>query len=504
MFPLGDDPTIRSFGPSRFFNRELSWLAFNRRVLALAEDPQLPVLERVKFVAIVSANLDEFFQVRVGALHEQLRAGVIAKSFDGRSADQQCAEIRERTLALLARQSAVLAEQIAPLLVANGIRIAAWKDLDEAAKGVAIDYFTSHVEPVLTPLSVDRAHPFPAISNLSLNLAVWLERPRELRGRLRAREGAADAPALREARRRRAAAADRRADRIPARSALPRHAHPRTSPVPRDARRRPRARRRRGRRPARSRRRGLAAPPAHQSSRAARSRRARCRRPCARCCERISSCAARTSTNSTRCTGLAALWELHDLPRPELKLPPELPVQPLALRGEEPDRAADFFEVLRREDVLVHHPYESFRGSVEAFICQAAARSARAGHQAHALPHVGPGESRGARALPARRSAGKQVVVLVELQARFDEQANIERAQLLEDAGAHVVYGVDRTEDAREDRARRAPGGRRPAPLLPHRHGQLQPDHRAASTRTSACSPPRPRSAATWPRCSTT
>ena len=175
--PFGDDATIRSFGPSRFLNRELSWLAFNSRVLALAEDEALPLLERVKFLAIVSANLDEFFQVRVGALHEQLRVGVAAKSFDGRSAGEQCAEIRARTLELIERQRTLLAERLAPLLVEHGIRIASWKDLGESAKGAAIEYFESHVEPILTPLSVDRAHPFPAISNLSLNLGVWLENP---------------------------------------------------------------------------------------------------------------------------------------------------------------------------------------------------------------------------------------------------------------------------------------------------------------------------------------
>ena len=131
---LGDDDTVRSFGPGRFFNRELSWLDFNARVLALAEDESLPLLERVKFVAICSANLDEFFQVRVGALHEQLRARVDARSPDGRSAAQQCAEIRARVLTLLGRQHALLAAQLAPALVARDIRIATWKDLGASAR----------------------------------------------------------------------------------------------------------------------------------------------------------------------------------------------------------------------------------------------------------------------------------------------------------------------------------------------------------------------------------
>src|SRR5512134_1065923 len=165
--PLGDDETIRSFGPSRFFNRELSWLEFNARVLALAEDVALPLLERVKFTAIFSTNLDEFFQVRVGALHEQLRAHVSVRAFDGRDAENQCAEIRARTLELLARQRTLLAEELAPLLVANGIRIASWRAGGAARRDAPPHCYPSHLGRVLAPLSVDRAHPFPAISNLS-------------------------------------------------------------------------------------------------------------------------------------------------------------------------------------------------------------------------------------------------------------------------------------------------------------------------------------------------
>jgi polyphosphate kinase len=437
---LGDDATIRSFGASRFFNRELSWLAFNERVLALAEDESLPLLERVKFVAIVSSNLDEFFQVRVGALHEQIRAGVSVKSFDGRTAEQQCAEIRERTLALIARKRAVLAERLAPLLVASGIRIATWKDLDEGARGLAIDFFASHVEPVLTPLSVDGAHPFPAISNLSLNLGVWLENP----------EDSAVSFA-----------------RVKVPSSLPRFVklgdgepllpiedligaqldqlfpgmrileqHPFRVTLDADLE--------------------LDEGEADDLLEAVAEglqRRLRMNHPVRlevergmpenmRALLRENLGLRREDEYEFESLGnLASLWELYELPRPELKLAPEAAVQPAALRSEEKDRSADFFEVLRREDVLVHHPYESFRGSVEEFIWQAA-RDPNVLAIKHTLYRTSGRENPVVLALCHAAQAGKQVAVVVELRARFDEQANIERAQLLERAGAHVVYGV--------------------------------------------------------------
>ncbi len=437
---LGDDATIRSFGASRFFNRELSWLAFNERVLALAEDESLPLLERVKFVAIVSSNLDEFFQVRVGALHEQIRAGVSVKSFDGRTAEQQCAEIRERTLALIARMRAVLAERLAPLLVASGIRIATWKDLDEGARGLAIDFFASHVEPVLTPLSVDGAHPFPAISNLSLNLGVWLENP----------EDSAVSFA-----------------RVKVPSSLPRFVklgdgepllpiedligaqldqlfpgmrileqHPFRVTLDADLE--------------------LDEGEADDLLEAVAEglqRRLRMNHPVRlevergmpenmRALLRENLGLRREDEYEFESLGnLASLWELYELPRSELKLAPEAAVQPAALRSEEKDRSADFFEVLRREDVLVHHPYESFRGSVEEFIWQAA-RDPNVLAIKHTLYRTSGRENPVVLALCHAAQAGKQVAVVVELRARFDEQANIERAQLLERAGAHVVYGV--------------------------------------------------------------
>ncbi|HEY8123788.1 MAG TPA: polyphosphate kinase 1 [Myxococcota bacterium] len=438
--PLGDDETIRSFGPSRFLNRELSWLEFSARVLALAEDPALPLLERVKFTAIFCTNLDEFFQVRVGALHEQLRAGVAVKSFDGRTASAQCDEIRARVLQLLERKRAVFTQQLLPQLALAGIRLATWKDLDEPARAVASEYFASHVEPVLTPLSVDRAHPFPAISNLSLNLAVWLENPENAAVAFARVKVPATLPRfvklgqgepllpIEEL-------IGAKLDRLfPGMRILERHPFRVTLDADLE----------------------LDEGEADDLLEAVAEglqRRLRMNHPV-----RLET--AHTMPADMRelllenlelnaldvydfegLTDLGDLWELYDLARPEHKFTTERSVQPLALRGEEPDRAADFFEVLRREDVLVHHPYESFRGSVEEFIWQAA-RDPSVLAIKHTLYRTSGRENPVVLALCHAAQAGKQVAVVIELRARFDEQANIERAQLLERAGAHVVYGV--------------------------------------------------------------
>jgi polyphosphate kinase len=438
--PLGDDATVRSFGPGRFLNRELSWLDFNARVLALAEDAALPLLERVKFAAIFSTNLDEFFQVRVGALHEQLRARVAARSADGRDAEQQCAEIRTRTLALLARQHALLARELAPRLVQAGIRIATWKDLGESARAAASEYFASHVEPVLTPLSVDRAHPFPAISNLSLNLGVWLENPGDASVafarvkvpqtlprfvKLGAGEPLLPIEELIGAKLDQLFHGMRILEQHPFRVTLDAdleldegEADDLLEAIAEGLQRRLRMNR-----PVR-----LEVEGAMPENMRALLR------------ENL-ELGAEDEYEFDGLTDLGDLWELYDLPRAELKLAPELPVQPPALRGEEADRAANVFEVLRREDVLVHHPYESFRGSVEEFVWQAA-RDPNVLAIKHTLYRTSGRENPVVLALCHAAQAGKQVAVVVELRARFDEQANIERAQLLERAGAHVVYGV--------------------------------------------------------------
>ena len=161
----------------RFLNRELSWLAFNERVIALAEDGEAPLLERVKFLAIVANSLDEFFQVRVAGLKRQQVAGLaLPRSADGLTPSEQLARIGERALALAHRQGRLYGE-LSPLLAGEGIRILRWSELDEGQVRTLQAVFSTRIFPVLTPLAVDPGHPFPYISNLSLNLAIRVEDP---------------------------------------------------------------------------------------------------------------------------------------------------------------------------------------------------------------------------------------------------------------------------------------------------------------------------------------
>jgi polyphosphate kinase len=164
-------------GPHRLLNRELSWLDFNARVLALAEDPNRPLLERAKFLAIFSSNLDEFVQVRVSGLQEQVVAGIRAKTPDGMDPLQQLRAIGARIDELVTRQANLFTKEIAPALEDVGIAFSNWEELDDDDREYLVEVFEARVFPVLTPLAVDPAHPFPYISNLSLNLAVVVRDP---------------------------------------------------------------------------------------------------------------------------------------------------------------------------------------------------------------------------------------------------------------------------------------------------------------------------------------
>src|SRR5437868_137447 len=161
----------------QLLNRELSWLDFNGRVLALADDTSTPLLERAKFLAIFSQNLDEFFQVRVAGLKEQVIAGVGPTAPDGRSPAQQLLDLRLRVEELTVRQEQIFLEEVAPALADVGVRFSAWEELDEDDHKFLVETFEQRIFPVLTPLAVDPGHPFPYISNLSLNLAVSLRDP---------------------------------------------------------------------------------------------------------------------------------------------------------------------------------------------------------------------------------------------------------------------------------------------------------------------------------------
>ncbi len=437
--PVAARPTA-AIGENRYLNRELSTLQFNERVLALADDPAAPLLERAKFAAIFAANLDEFYQVRVAGLKRQVAAGTVTTSPDGLTAAQQLAKIDRRVRKLATRHARLFAEEIRPGLAAADVRIVHWADLDDEARAQLGETFTDQIFPVLTPLAVDPGHPFPYISNLSLNLAV-LVRDQASRRRLFARikvppllprfmyvEGNGHGPAWVPLEDVIAAnldslfpgmsIAESWAFRVTRHSDLEiddDEAEDLLETIEEELRR-------------------------QRFSRAVRLE-VEAGMP-----DHVIALLGRELQISTGDThelegplGLADLWSLVGLDRPDLKPPPFHPVipRPLAPTAEGP---ADVFAALRAEDILVHHPYDSFAGSVQAFIEQAAVDpSVLAIKQ---TLYRTSGESPIVDALIRAAAAGKQVVVLVELKARLDEEANIAWARKLEQAGCHVVYGL--------------------------------------------------------------
>jgi polyphosphate kinase len=418
----------------RFLNREFSWLDFNARVLALAEDASNRLLERVKFLAIFGSNLDEFFQVRVAGLQEQREAGVGQASPEGLTPEEQLAGITERVLELYRRTDTLWVEDLRPALEKEGVRLVDWAELDAHDREHLGELFRERVFPVLTPLSVDPAHPFPYISSLSLNLAALVRDP---------------------------SSGERRFARVKVPPLLPRFIEmpdgERFVPIEQV----------------------IAAHldvlfPGmeivdHSSFRLTRDadfeleeeeggdlleaiesvlrRRLRGATPVRLELDAASSDEVRTLLTRELALlpdevyvaeGLldpSALWSLHELDRPELKDDPWTPVTQPRLEGVE-----DFFEALSKGDLLVHHPYDSFETSVEAFIEQAAQDPSVLAIK-QALYRTSE-DSPIVRALARAAEAGKQVVALVELQARFDERANITQARTLEQAGVHVVYGI--------------------------------------------------------------
>ena len=494
------DQRRRSVSDVRLLNRELSWLDFNGRVLALAEEPGVPLLERVKFCAIFSSNLDEFFQVRVAALKDQVAAGLARPAPDGltppRSSTRSCDAVNE----LRRRAGARLLDELLPSWPTGRRTLVDWADLAPHEHRELMAFFEQRIFPVLTPLAVDPAHPFPYISNLSLNLARDGQRPRHRRASLRPGEGAQRrSPGWSRCPTARGSCRSRRSSRPSCTSCssgmvveehavfrVTRNADLTLEEEEADdllAAVEMELRRRRFGRAVRlevqhgiSREmldllvRELDLEPGDVSQHRARS----------------------TSPACSSCTALD---------RPELKDEPWPPVTAGRIcRAEAEDRS--IFSVIRERALLVHHPYESFASSVENFIAQAA-DDPKVQTIKMTLYRAG-GDSPIARSLIRAAERGVQVAVLVELKARFDEATNVGWAKALERAGVHVVYGLVGSEDPRQVRARGAQRRRRPAPLLPHRHRQLQLARRPASTRTSASSRATRRSAPTSPSCSTT
>jgi len=423
-------------GPDRFLSRELSWLAFNGRVLSLAEDAELPLLERVKFVAICAKNLDEFFQVRVAGLKAQVDAGVLSASPDGKSPSEQLQEIRLRVEELVRREERVFSKELVPRLAEQGISFVDWDALSERDRARLRHEYETRIHPALTPLAVDPAHPFPWISNLSLNLAVLVDEASGTRRFARVKVP----PVLP----RFADLADGRL--LPIERLIAAHLDllfPGTTivgawafRVTRDAE--------------------LLVDEGEADDLLAAIESGLHRRLRVNDAVRLEIDAA-AAPEVTQLLGeglelgdadvylqrgpldLGALWQVFGLERPDLKYPPWQPAtQPRLARTA---KREDLFSVLRAGDVMVHHPYDSFGSSVEGFLEQAA-RDPDVLAIKHTLYRTAVRENRVLRALIQAAQDGKEVVTLVEIKARFDEEANIEWARSLESAGGNVVYGL--------------------------------------------------------------
>jgi len=426
---------VLSFGPERFSSRELSRLEFGARLLDLADDPAMPLLERCKFVAIFADMIDEFFQVRVVSLEDKVAAGVQTPSLDGVRPKQQLAAIRERVLSLVERQDRIVLDVLLPTLASNGIAVVPFASLDNEAREKLTKYFDQHVYPVLTPLAVDPGHPFPMISNLSLNIAVTVRDEETNEERSARIKVPSSLPRFLDAGNGQLVLLEElitanlsrlfpgmtigRADlfRVTRNADLTLdedEADDLLVALEVELRRR---------------RFGEALRVEIQSGMAPEFLEL--------LIEQLDI--ARSNVYITDAPlGLHDLWSLYKIDRPELKGEGWSPLTPKRLLSG--DRVGDIFEAIREGDVLLHHPYESFSDSVEMFIAQAAVDPQVVGIKQ--TLYRTSGDSPIVASLIRAAELGKQVVALVELKARFDEAANISWAKALEDAGVHVVYGI--------------------------------------------------------------
>ena len=424
----------------RYLNRELSWLDFNARVLALARETELPLLERAKFLAIFASNLDEFYMVRVAGLKRRDKTGLSVRSADGQTPAEQLGRISVRTRELCDEQTRIFRDEIRPELEEAGIRILHWRELTEDEHVSMSELFRNSIFPVLTPLAVDPAHPFPYISGLSLNLGVIIRDPESGQEHfarvkipdnvprfVRVARGEPDTYAF-----------------VPAEEIIAAHLNElfqgmeivehHVFRVTRNADmeveedrdedllqalERELARRRFG--SAVRLEIGDGTTPRME-----------------RILQRELEVEPADVFRYSEILDLTGLWGIHKLDLPDLKDPPMVPATPPAF-GER-ETARNIFSSLQEGDVLVEHPYDSFATTVQRFIEQAAADE-----DVLAIKQTlyrTSGDSPIVNALVDAAAAGKQVVTLVEIKARFDEQNNIRWARELERAGVHVVYGL--------------------------------------------------------------
>ncbi|MBJ7358940.1 polyphosphate kinase 1, partial [Nocardioides sp.] len=425
----------------RFLDRELSWLRLNQRVLELAEDRQLPLLERVRFAAIFTSNLDEFFMVRVAGLKRRIAAGLAVRAASGALPRDVLEAIWTHSRELSERHARVFRDDLVPELSSEGIELVRWADLDRDEQKYCKKLFKERVFPVLTPLAVDPAHPFPYISGLSLNLAVVIRNPKSSKqhfARVKVPQIFARFVPLGNER------------FVPLEDVIGEHLkrlfpgmdilEVHTFRVTRNedleveeddaenllaALEKELLRRKFG-------------PPVRLEVEESMTDSV---------LDLLISELGVSEQEVFRLPGPLDLRGLHgiaDQNREDLKFPAFVPTTHTLLAEVESSAPVDVFKATRRNDVLLHHPYDSFATSVQRFIEQAAAD-----------PHVlaikqtlyrtsgdTSGDSPIIDALIDAAEAGKQVLVLVEIKARFDEEANIRWARKLEQAGCHVVYGL--------------------------------------------------------------
>jgi polyphosphate kinase len=421
----------------RFLDRELSWLRLNQRVLELAEDRQLPLLERVRFAAIFTSNLDEFFMVRVAGLKRRIAAGLAVRAASGALPREVLEAIWTHSRELSERHATLFRDDLVPELSEAGIELVRWADLDREEQKYCKKLFKERVFPVLTPLAVDPAHPFPYISGLSLNLAVVIRNPKSAKqhfARVKVPQIFARFVPLGNER------------FVPLEDVIGEHLkrlfpgmeilEVHTFRVTRNedleveeddaenllaALEKELLRRKFG-------------PPVRLEVEESMTDAV---------LDLLVSELGVSQEEVFRLPGPLDLRGLHgiaDQNREDLKFPAFVPTTHTLLAEVESAAPVDVFKATRRHDVLLHHPYDSFATSVQRFIEQAAAD-----------PHVlaikqtlyrTSGDSPIIDALIDAAEAGKQVLVLVEIKARFDEEANIRWARKLEQAGCHVVYGL--------------------------------------------------------------
>ncbi len=433
-------PIISENPRERLIDRELSWLSFNERVLDLAEDTNIPLLERCRFLAIFSSNLDDFYMIRVASVKRKIESGLFKANSAGYSPQELLKEISEKTQRLINRQSICFQESIQPELAQHGIEITTWDLLSSDEKKYVSKIFTDRIFPVLTPLAVDPSHPFPYISGLSLNLAVLVRRPdthEELFARVKVPPSLPrfietqeleigkfislenviianlehlfpgmeieDYYAFRLTRN-----ADLEIEEDESENLL-------------ESMEQELLRRKFG-------------PPVRlevdidiKSELVKRLK------------EEL-SIRDEDISRYPEPLDLTGLSRIADLDRPELKFKPFKNQIAKELREVDPESSDEFFAAIRRKEILLHHPYDSFNSSVVKFL-ETAARDPNVLAIKQTLYRTS-GDSPIVSALIEAAEAGKQVLAVIEIRARFDEQANVRWARKLEDVGVHVVYGL--------------------------------------------------------------